>query len=394
MHCAGTAVKSWSVAGILSITSRDNSARAGEYETAHGVFKTPNFMPVGTRGSVKGVDVERLWEVGAQIVLVNTYHLWLRPGEALIKKQGGIHEFCGWPGPILSDSGGYQVFSLKSIRRISEGGVEFNSHIDGALCFLSPEKCVQIQEDLGVDIAMMLDECPAGSQDRQYIADSLEMTNRWAGRALAARRREEMSLFGITQGGGFRDLRTRAAETIGALPFDGYAIGGLSVGEPKEVMYEVLSYHRAQLPGEKICYLMGVGTPEDIVEAVKNGVDLFDCVMPTRAGRFGRAFVNGDDAPFLNIKNAGFKDDAEPLDPACGCVACRRYSRSYINHLFSVGEMLGPQLLSVHNLTHYLELLKRIRESIGKGAFLDLYRGVRARWSLVASDNAKTKQEG
>lgn len=367
--------------GEFSIQINDNRARRGSYLTAHGSFETPAFMPVGTRASVKGVDAERLLEAGAQVTLVNTYHLWLRPGPEVVKRQGGIHSFCGWKGPILSDSGGFQVFSLKSIRKISEEGVEFNSHIDGSCCFLSPEKAVGIQEDLGVDIAMMLDECPAGHLEYEYIKDSLAMTNRWAQRALAAKRRGDMSLFGITQGGGFRDLRTRAAEEIGALEFDGYAIGGLSVGEPKEVMYDVLSYHPQQLPAAKVRYLMGVGTPEDIIEAVRNGVDMFDCVMPTRSGRFGRAFVSGGEGPFVNIKNSRFKEDGEALDAACSCLACRRYSRAYINHLFSVGEMLGPQLLSIHNLTHYLGLMRQIREAIEAGSFEGLYKAIKARWA-------------
>ena len=381
------------MAGKFTLKSQDHLARCGEYETAHGTFATPNFMPVGTRASVKGVDTERLAEAGAQIMLVNTYHLWLRPGEAVIKGQGGIQRFCGWPGPILSDSGGFQVFSLKSIRKISEEGVEFNSHIDGARCFLSPEKSIQIQEDLGVDIAMMLDECPAGNLEYAYIEKSLAMTNRWAGRALAARKREDMSLFGITQGGPFRDLRTRAAEELGALPFDGFAIGGLSVGEPKNIMYEVLSYHRAQLPADRICYLMGVGTTEDIVEAVRNGVDLFDCVMPTRAGRFGRAFVSCESAPYINIKNSGYTEDPRPLDTSCGCFACRRYSRAYLHHLFSVGEMLGPQMLSLHNLTHYLALMKSIREAIAAGSFSELYREVKTRWARVEAEDAKGERQ-
>jgi len=366
----------------FKILAQDGDARCGEFSTEHGSFTTPNFMPVGTRASVKGVDVERLSEAGAQITLVNTYHLWLRPGESLIKQLGGIHSFCGWKGPILSDSGGFQIFSLRGIRKLTEEGVEFRSHIDGAKCFLSPEKSIQIQQDLGVDIAMALDECPAGDQDHDSISTSLDMTIRWAKRSLSARSRESMAIFGITQGAGFRDLRSRAAAEIAELNFDGFAIGGLSVGEPKKEMYDVLSYHPQQLPEKKIKYLMGVGTPEDIVEAVKNGVDLFDCVMPTRSGRFGRAFVNGE-LPFINIKNACYAVSEEPIDSSCDCLACRNYSLAYINHLFKVGEMLGPQLLSIHNLRHYLSLMESIRQAIGRGDFSALYEREKKRWEVV-----------
>jgi queuine tRNA-ribosyltransferase len=367
--------------GHFHIAEKIGAARRGRFTTArHGAFETPNFMPVGTRASVKGVDVERLNEAGAQITLVNTYHLSLRPGSRLISELGGIHSFCGWNGPILSDSGGFQVFSLKSIRTISEEGVIFRSHLDGMEHFLSPEVSIGIQEELGVDIAMAFDECPSGGAPRDVIERSLGLTERWAARSVLARKTDRTSIFGITQGGVYRDLRTRAAEQISSLPFDGFAIGGLSVGEPKPLMYEVLAYHPQQLPFDKIRYLMGVGTPEDIVEAVKNGVDLFDCVMPTRAGRFGRAFVSGD-SPYLNVKNSRFSRDREPLDSACQCLACRRYHRAYIHHLFKVGEMLGPQLLSIHNLTHYLSLLGRIRASLDTGTFESLYSAEKSRWN-------------
>ena len=355
-------------------------ARKGTFETGHGTFDTPNFMPVGTRASVKGVDCERLKETGAQITLVNTYHLWLRPGHEEIKRLGGIHRFCNWDGPILSDSGGFQIFSLQGIRKLSEEGVEFRSHIDGSPQFLSPEKAIEIQEALGVDIAMVLDECPAADMDYAAVEKSLQMTHRWAVRCLAARQQpDRTALFGITQGGMHRDLRTRSAEYLSTLDLDGLAIGGLSVGEPKPVMYEVLSYHVAQLPKNGIRYLMGVGTPQDIVEAVSRGVDLFDCVMPTRAGRFGRAYIRGA-VPYLNIKNAVFRDDTEPLDTSCRCLACRAYSRAYIHHLFRVDEMLGPILLSIHNLTHYLDLMHSIRSAIADGTFETLYANEHARW--------------
>jgi queuine tRNA-ribosyltransferase len=341
-------------------------------------------MPVGTRGTVKGVDCERLSELGAEIMLVNTYHLWLRPTATTVRKLGAIHKFTGWQGPILSDSGGFQVFSLKNIRKINDEGVEFRSHLDGAKCFLTPERAIEIQEELGVDIAMVLDECPAGELGRAEIEKSLELTLKWEKRSLAARR-GATKIFGITQGGKYQDLRSRAAEELAALDFDGMAIGGLSVGEPKEVMYEVLSYHPEQLPKEKIRYLMGVGTPEDIIEAVSQGVDLFDCVIPTRSGRFGRAYVNGAE-PTINIKNSRFIEDQQPLDSECNCLTCRHYSRGYLHHLFKVEEMLGPQLLSIHNLYHYLTLMRRIRESISRNDFGSLYRAERTRWQGARKD--------
>lgn len=363
----------------FSIEAVCNSARAGVFRTGHGTFQTPQFMPVGTKASVKGVDCERLIELGTQIALVNTYHLWLSPGPELIQRHGGIHSFCGLQVPILSDSGGYQVFSLKGLRKLSEEGVEFRSHRDGAKMFLTPELAVGIQETLAVDIAMVLDECPASGLSRDLVSQSLELTLRWAQRCVAAKKRPETQLFGITQGGLFPDLRARAAATLAELPFDGLAIGGLSVGEPSAAMYEVLDYHVDQLPPERIRYLMGVGTPRDIVQAVRRGIDLFDCVMPTRAGRFGRAFVKGDE-PYLNIRNSRFTEDQKPLCSQCSCLACRKYSRAYISHLFRVEEMLGPQLLSIHNLAHYLELMRNIRHSIVAGSFENFYQHEANRW--------------
>jgi queuine tRNA-ribosyltransferase len=301
----------------------------------------------------------------------------LRPGAELLKELGGIHAFCGWNGPILSDSGGFQVFSLKKIRKISEEGVEFRSYLDGAKYFLSPERSLEIQQQLGVDIAMAFDECPSAGLTHPEVERSLELTLRWAKRSL--RSRQSAAVFGITQGGTFADLRKRAAEELAALSFDGYAIGGLSEGEAKGAMYEVLEYHPRQLPTDRIRYLMGVGTPEDILEAVRQGVDLFDCVIPTRAGRFGRAYTNGP-LPFLNIKNSCYATDSTALDSQCQCVTCRNYSKAYLNHLFKVGEMLGPQLLTVHNLTHYLDLMGKIRKSILSGTFLELYQHEKSRW--------------
>lgn len=365
----------------------DGAARTGRFTTTNGSFDTPAFMPVGTRATVKGVDVERLEAIQAQIVLVNTYHLWLRPGAEIIAEAGGIHRFFGWNGPILSDSGGFQVYSLQGIRKVSEEGVEFRSHIDGSKQFLSPERAIELQETFGVDIAMSFDECPPADMPAKDLAISLDRTHRWELRCLAAKRREATSLFAITQGGAESDLRKRSAEELGAHPFNGFAIGGLSVGEPKEVMYEVLEYHPAQLPLDKPRYLMGVGTPQDIVQAVSRGVDMFDCVIPTRAGRFGRAYISGD-LPFVNIKNTIHQRSYDPLDPACECLTCTRYSRAYLHHLFKVQEMLGPQLLSIHNLSHYLGLMRRIRSSISEKTFSTLYDQEMKRWADVSSDTA------
>jgi len=370
------------MSGRYACKSMSGKARRGAFRARSGVVETPTFMPVGTKASVKGVDVERLAECGASVMLVNTYHLWLRPGAERIQRLGGIHSFTGWSGPILSDSGGFQVFSLKGMRSISEKGVEFRSHLDGSKQFLSPEVSINVQQTLGVDIAMALDECPASDLSFEQFERSLDMTFRWAKRSLDARSDPEMCVFGITQGGCHRELRTRAAQQISSLPFDGYAIGGLSVGEPKTSMYEVLSYHVEQLPQTHIRYVMGVGTPEDIVEAVSHGVDIFDCVMPTRSGRFGRVFVE-DDPPFFNIKNSRYAEDSGPIDPSCACFACRTHSRAYIHHLFKVGEMLGPQLASIHNLSHYLALMRRIRESIEQGTFSSLYGVIKARWKTL-----------
>lgn len=367
------------------IAKIEDKTRLGAFQTAHGIIETPNFMPVGTQASVKSVDCERLKEIGAQVVLVNTYHLWLRPGHEIIRDLRGIHRFMGWHGPILSDSGGFQVFSLKDIRKLTEDGVEFRSHLDGSLKFLSPEIAIQVQEALGVDIAMVLDECPSGVSSFEEAEKSLALTLRWAKRSFESRRREDMAVFGITQGAMYRRLRTRAAECLSEIPFDGMAIGGLSVGEDKDVMYEILNDHVSELPGDKIRYLMGVGTPEDIVQAISEGVDLFDCVMPTRSGRFGRAFIN-EERPFINIRNACHALSDNPLDKNCSCISCRNYSRAYLHHLFKSSEMLGPQLLTIHNLTHYLDLMLNIRRSIQLGAFKALYDAQKRRWRNIGEE--------
>lgn len=371
---------------IYSKTHTDELARRGNVTLSHGVVQTPCFMPVGTQGSVKGLDVRELDEVGAGIILVNTYHMWLRPGPELVKQLGGVHKFTGWNRPILSDSGGFQVFSLEGVRKISEEGVEFRSHLDGRKMFLSPEEAIRIQETLGVDIAMVLDECPASTHERSYIENSLARTLRWAQRCLDCRTAPERTkLFGITQGALDKELRTRSAEALSQMDFSGVAIGGLSVGEPPPEMHAVLEWHVRQLPESKPRYLMGVGTPRDLVEGVRWGVDMFDCVMPTRAGRFGRAFVNLEQ-PYINIRNTKFHNDPQPLDPACRCFGCRNYSRAYIHHLFKAKEMLGPRLLSLHNLFHYLDLMRDIRSAIENGSFASVYRSVVDRWSHEQHD--------
>ena len=272
----------------------------------------------------------------------------------------------GWKGPILSDSGGFQVFSLRGLRTLTEAGVEFQSHIDGSKHFLSPERSIAIQEELGVDVAMAFDECPAYQSDRVAVSKSLDMTLRWAERSLKARSRSDMALFGITQGGVFRDLRDRSAQGIGALPFDGFAIGGLSVGEPKHEMYDVLSYHVASLPVDKVHYLMGVGTPEDLVTAVSRGVDLFDCVMPTRSARHGLLFTNKEK---IVIKNARWREDNHPIDETCDCYTCRNYSRAYLRHLYMAGEILAMVLNTIHNIRHYMRLMEQIRAAIRESRF-------------------------
>ena len=362
----------------FKILKTDGKARRGSYQTMHGEFQTPYFMPVGTKASVKGIDTDRLGKMGAQTLLVNTYHLWLRPGHELIERFGGIHKFMDWDGPILSDSGGFQVYSLQKIRKMNSEGVKFKSHLDGVEKFLTPELSIEIQEALGVDIAMVLDECPDATQSWQKISDSLDLTLDWAKRSLGARKKGT-AVFGITQGALYEDLRKKAAEELGAMDFDGIAIGGLSVGETRDQMYEVLNYHVDHLPQDKIHYLMGVGTPEDIVTAVSEGIDIFDCVMPTRSGRFGRAFISGEE-PYINIKNAKFAESDMALDPECDCLTCKKYSRAYLNHLFKVREMLGPVLLSIHNLRFYLNLMEKIRASIEVGEFDSLYQAETKRW--------------
>ena len=355
---------------MFTLTHTDGGARRGILRTAHGEIETPVFMPVGTQGAVKALTSQHLEEIGASIILGNTYHLMLRPGDELIARRGGLHKFIGWRKPILTDSGGYQVFSLAERRKISENGVEFRSHLDGSAHLLTPESAVDIQLNLGSDIAMVLDECPALPSTPDVIDRSLELTARWARRCRDRflEKKRDNAQFGIVQGGTFADLRAKSAELTVSIGFEGYAIGGLSVGEPNETMYQVVEATTPRLPADQPRYLMGVGTPIDLVECVARGIDMFDCVLPTRNARNGQLFTS--EGP-LNIKNAPFSEDDRPADPACGCYTCRNFSRAYLSHLFKAGEMTGGTLNTLHNLSFYLDTMRRIREAIAFGRFED-----------------------
>jgi queuine tRNA-ribosyltransferase len=349
--------------------------------TAHGVIETPAFMPVGTRGSVKALGPDDLEAAGAQIVLANTFHLFVRPGHAAIRDLGGLHAFMGWSGPILTDSGGFQVFSLAKMRKIAENGVQFRSPIDGSPRFLSPELAVEVQHALGVDVIHVLDECLAHPATVADTERSLDLTLRWARRSLDAHRAAGggPALFGIVQGGVYPDLRARAvAETV-ALGFDGYSIGGLAVGEPKPLMYDLTAAVADRLPADQVRYLMGVGRPGDLVESVARGVDLFDCVMPTRNARNGQCFT--EEGP-LTIKLARYATDGEPLDASCACFTCRRFSRAYLRHLWVAGELLAYRLLSLHNVHFYLALMARMRAAIEAGRFASFRSGFLDRYGV------------
>ena len=352
----------------FELLATDGRARLGRMFTGHGTVDTPAFMPVATQGSVKSLAPSDLRAAGAQIVLANTYHLMLRPGHELVRELGGLHRFMAWDGPILTDSGGFQVWSLSKRRRIGEEGVEFRSHVDGARRTLTPESCVAVQHALGVDVLHPLDECLAHPATVAETERSLALTERWLGRALAAHRTAGSpgALFGIVQGGSYEALRRRAVESIGALDLPGHSIGGLAVGEPKPVMYDTTELVAGLLPADRPRYLMGVGKPTDLVEAVARGVDLFDCVMPTRNARNGQAFT--PDGP-LNISNARFARDGAPLDPECACEGCRGFSRAYLRHLFMARELLAYRLLTLHNLTFYLGLMRDMRRAVAEGAF-------------------------
>ncbi|MBN2897801.1 MAG: tRNA guanosine(34) transglycosylase Tgt [Clostridia bacterium] len=348
---------------------KQSGARLGKLHTPHGIIETPIFMPVGTQATVKSLTPEDLHDVEAQIILSNTYHLFLRPGHELIAKAGGLHKFMNWDGPILTDSGGFQVFSLGDLRKITEEGVEFRSHIDGSKKFISPEKAVEIQTALGSDIMMAFDECAPYPADRQYVKNSLERTTRWLERCVKAHKNtENQALFGIVQGGMYRDLREQSAEQILRFDLPGYAVGGLSVGEPKELMYEVLDYTTPLLPPNKPRYLMGVGTPDCIFEGVIRGIDMFDCVLPTRIARNGTAMTSQGR---LTIKNAQYTEDFTPLDPECDCYVCKNYTKAYLRHLYKANEILSARLMSYHNLHFLLNLMKNIRQAITEDRLLD-----------------------
>lgn len=353
-------------------------ARAGRIHTPHGTFDTPIFMPVGTQATVKTLSPEELKEMGAGIILANTYHLFLRPGAALVKEAGGLHKFMNWDRAILTDSGGFQVFSLGDLRKISEEGVTFRSHVDGSKKFLSPEVATKTQMDLGADIIMAFDECVPYPADFKYTRESMELTLRWAKRCQDALTRDDQGLFGIVQGGMYKDLRIECANRLTEMDFPGYSVGGLSVGEPKELMYEMLDITLEHLPANKPRYLMGVGTPDCLVEGVMRGIDMFDCVFPTRVARNGTAMTwNGR----LVMKNAQFEHDFSPIDEHCNCYACRNYSRAYIRHLVRVNEIFGLRLLTIHNLHFLIDFMRKMREAIMEDRFVEFRNSFLANYS-------------
>ena len=350
----------------LLATDRGTGARRGRLTTPHGVVETPVFMPCGTQATVKTLDPRDLHEEGCALILCNTYHLYLRPGHEVIQALGGLHQFMGWDRAILTDSGGYQVLSLAGLRNIGEDGVTFQSHLDGSRHLLTPERAVEIQLALGADILMALDECPPHSAEYEYHRTSMERTARWAERSRIAHQGDEPALFGIIQGGTHLDLRSRSAEATMRAGFSGYALGGLGIGEGTAQMYGVVEHTTALLPPESPRYLMGVGTPQDLLEAVARGVDMFDCVLPTRNARNGGLFTG---TGRLNIKGAAYARDERPADPACSCYTCRHFSRAYLRHLYVADEILGLRLNTIHNLHYYEELMRQARQAIQAGTF-------------------------
>jgi queuine tRNA-ribosyltransferase len=352
-------------------TDKTTHARTGIVTTKHGAFNTPAFMPVGTQGTVKGIKPNELREAGAEIILSNTYHLFVRPGMEIIEKHNGLHNFMAWDGPILTDSGGYQVFSLAKLRKITENEVVFNSHFDGRQIVFTPEIVMKIQETLGSDIAMVFDECPHYPAEKEYIERSMHVTLAWAKRCKQAHRKRSQALFGIVQGGMHPDLRTRSLEETVNIDFDGYALGGLSVGEPKELMYEIAQAFLPKLPADKPKYVMGIGTPLDLLNMIAFGADMFDCVNPTRYGRNGTAFTHTGK---VVVRNGEFALDTRPLDHKCDCYTCKHFTRSYLRHLFNCQEMLGPQLVSYHNVYFFIHLISKVRAAIKKGEFQQFKR--------------------
>ncbi|MEN2994353.1 MAG: tRNA guanosine(34) transglycosylase Tgt [Thermodesulfovibrio sp.] len=352
----------------FKILREDGFARTALIETQRGIIHTPAFMPVGTNGTVKAMTPDEVKQIGYEIILSNTYHLYLRPGHETIKKIGGIHKFINWNGPILTDSGGFQIYSLASLRKITSEGVEFRSHIDGSLCFITPEKALDIQIALGSDIMMVLDECVAYPAEKDYVEKSLRLTNEWAKRSKEyfEKQNTNQALFGIIQGGVFPDLRFKALEELIKIDFHGYAIGGLSVGEPKTDMYRIVKEIAPQLPREKPRYLMGVGDLLDVLHAVEYGVDMFDCVIPTRNARNGTLFTSQGR---ISIKRSEFKEDSSPLDPECECYTCKNYTRAFLRHLYMCREILSMRLNTIHNLYFYCKFFEKMRKSIYEGRF-------------------------
>ncbi len=357
----------------FAIEARDGAARRGRLSLAHGTVETPAFMPVGTYGAVKGVAPSDLRQFGAQIVLSNTFHLWLRPGLEVIGLHGGLHRFMGWDGPILTDSGGFQVFSLGALRKISEEGVQFQSPVNGDRCFLSPEEAMRIQRVLGSDVVMIFDECTPYPADPGQAAESMRLSLRWAERSKRAHEGNPNALFGIVQGGMYENLREESLDGLTAMGFDGYAIGGLSVGEPKADMRRILRHTAPRLPADAPRYLMGMGTPRDIVEAVQAGIDMFDCVLPTRNARNGWLFTSEG---VVKLRNSRYRNDTAPLDPRCACPTCRHFTRAYLHHLQRVNEMLGARLNTLHNLHYYQALMAGLRQAITAGKLADFAASV------------------
>ena len=361
------------------------AARLGRFHTTHGPVDLPTFMPVGTVGSVKGIEIDQLRETGAQMILGNTYHLTLRPGEEIVRDLGGLHRFMGWNGPILTDSGGFQLFSLAQRTKVTEEGAVFQSHIDGARLSLTPERAVEIQEALGSDIAMVLDHVVALPNRDEVVRDAMQRSIRWARRCQEASRRTDQALFGIVQGGLNPDLRVESAEELAKLDLPGYAVGGLSVGEPPAEMYRTIEVTVPAMPVGKPRYLMGVGKPIDLLEGIARGIDMFDCVMPTRNGRNAQAFT--DEGP-IRLRNLKFQRDDRPLEEGCPCPACRR-SRGYLRHLFMAGEMLGPTLVSIHNITYYQRLMAGARAAIAEDRFMAFLQEKRSGWAKNANKTEK-----
>lgn len=356
---------------------KSSKARLGLLNTAHGKVHTPCFMPVGTQATIKALSNDEMKECGAEMIMANAYHLYLRPGEKVLKKAGGLHKFMAWDGPIMTDSGGYQIFSLAVLRKVRIEGVEFKSHIDGSKHFMTPEKVIGFQKILGGDIIMPLDECLHYPVSRNNVEESLKTTFDWAKRSKKARATKQM-LFGIVQGSTYLDLRKRAVEEIVGLDFDGYAIGGVAVGEPQDLIHEVTEYTASALPQNKARYLMGVGTPLDMLDAISEGVDLFDCVVPTRNGRNGQAFTWSGE---LQLRNAPFKEDFAPVDKKCACYTCRNHTRAYIRHLFNTDEILGLRLVSLHNIYFYVKLIETSRKAIKEDRFKKFVKDFKVRYS-------------